>query len=149
MRITVALLLCLVISSATFADIYKYTAPDGRVYYTDQPEHRFYKRIIRTKPYGYAKAFTRLKQNRAKYSEIIAEAASRHQVDERLLHAVIQTESAYHAQAVSSAGAVGLMQLMPDTAKRYGVTNRTDPVENINGGTRYLKYLLECIMSPQ
>lgn len=147
MRITVALLLYLAISNVASADIYKYTAPDGRVYYTDQPEHRYYKRIIRTKPRGYAKAFTHLKQNKAKYSGIIAEAASKHHVDEKLLHAVIQTESAYQAEAVSSAGAVGLMQLMPDTAKRYGVANRTDPIENINGGTRYLKDLLEMFNS--
>ena len=147
MRIALALSLYLVTTSVTFADIYKYTAPDGRVYYTDQPEHRYYKRIIRTRPHGYAKAFTHLKQNKAKYSELIAEAASKHQIDEKLLHAVIQTESAYQAQAVSSAGAVGLMQLMPETARRYGVTNRTDPVENINGGTRYLKDLLKMFNS--
>ncbi|MGR9115234.1 MAG: transglycosylase SLT domain-containing protein [Gammaproteobacteria bacterium] len=147
MRITVALLLYFVTASVTFADVYKYTAPDGRVYYTDQPEHRYYKRIIRTKPHGYAKAFTHLKQNKAKYSQIISDAASKHKVDEKLLHAVIQAESAYHAQAVSSAGAVGLMQLMPATAKRYGVENRTDPVENVNGGTRYLKDLLKMFNS--
>lgn len=147
MRIVLVLSLYFVTAGTAVADIYKYTAPDGRIYYTDQPEHRHYKRIIRTRPRAYAKAFTHLKQNKAKYKEIIAEAASKHHIDEKLLHAVIQTESAYHAQAVSSAGAVGLMQLMPATAKRYGVANRTDPVENINGGTRYLKDLLKMFNS--
>ena len=133
--------------SVSFADIYKYTAPDGRVYYTDQPEHRYYKRIIRTKPRGYTQAFNHLKKNRAKYDSIIAKAASRHQLDEKLLHAVIKAESAYQAQAISSAGAVGLMQLMPETAKRYGVTNRSDPEQNVNAGTQYLKDLLEMFDS--
>ncbi|MGR9046470.1 MAG: transglycosylase SLT domain-containing protein [Gammaproteobacteria bacterium] len=147
MRFVLVLSLYLVTTSVTFADIYKYVAPDGRVYYTDQPEHRFYKRIIRTKPYGYVKAIKHFKRNKTKYNEIIARAASQHSIDEKLLHAVIQTESAYQAQAVSSAGAVGLMQLMPATAKRYGVVDRTDPVENINGGTRYLKDLLKMFNS--
>lgn len=149
MRVIVALLLYFAASGVTIADIYKYTAPDGRVYYTDQPEHRNYKRIIRTRPQRHFKPIiqSRFKQNKKKYNEIIAKAASKHNVDEKLLHAVIQTESAYRAKAVSSAGAVGLMQLMPETAKRYGVTNRTDPVENINGGTRYLKDLLKMFNS--
>ncbi|PKM12352.1 MAG: lytic transglycosylase [Gammaproteobacteria bacterium HGW-Gammaproteobacteria-3] len=147
MRIVFVLVLCLTTSSAAFADIYKYTAPDGSVYYTDQPEHRYYKRIIRTKPQSYTKALSHVKQNKSRYNEIIAQAAFKHQVDEKLLHAVIQTESAYQSDAVSSAGAVGLMQLMPGTAKRYGVTNRSDPVENINGGTRYLKDLLKMFNS--
>jgi hypothetical protein len=80
---------------------------------------------------------------KAQFNNMITQAAQRHQVDEKLVHAVIQTESAYNANATSSAGAVGLMQLMPDTAKRYGVTDRNDPDQNINGGTRYLRYLLD------
>ncbi len=80
--------------------------------------------------------------NKTKFSNMIADAASRNGVEERLLHAVIQTESAYNPSAVSRAGAVGLMQLMPDTAKRYGVFNRTDPSQNIEAGSRYLRDLL-------
>jgi soluble lytic murein transglycosylase-like protein len=80
--------------------------------------------------------------NKLKYGELIAKAAERHQVDPKLLHAVIQAESAYNANAVSSAGAVGLMQLMPDTARRYGVSDRGDAEQNIDAGTRYLKDLL-------
>ena len=70
-------------------------------------------------------------------------ASSQHGVDYELLQAVIATESGFDAAAVSPKGAVGLMQLMPDTAKRYGVTNLTDPDQNIEGGTRYLKDLIE------
>ncbi|MGR9088332.1 MAG: lytic transglycosylase domain-containing protein [Gammaproteobacteria bacterium] len=77
-----------------------------------------------------------------KYDRLVAEAADKHQVDPRLVHAVIQAESAYNEQAVSSAGAAGLMQLMPGTARQYGVSDRFDPYQNIDGGTRYLKHLV-------
>lgn len=82
-----------------------------------------------------------------KYKEIVAAAADKHQVDPKLVHAVIQAESAYNAKAVSSAGAVGLMQLMPGTARRFGVSDRTDPYQNIDGGTRYLRHLLDMFGS--
>jgi soluble lytic murein transglycosylase-like protein len=147
MKYAVVLVLAGLSINVAQADIFKYIAPDGRVYYTDHPEHRLYKRIIRTRPIGYAKAFSSYKQNKLKYAPIIAHAASRHQMDPNLLHAVIQTESAYQASAISSAGAVGLMQLMPATARRYGVTDRNDPEQNVNGGTRYLKYLLKLFDS--
>ncbi len=97
---------------------------------------------------GYPTIFSNFKghngfnANKSRFSSVIASAAYKNRVDERLVHAVIQTESAYNPSAVSSAGAVGLMQLMPDTARRYGVTNRSDPAQNVEGGTRYLKYLL-------
>jgi len=138
----------LFITSSALADVYKYTAPDGNVYYTDEPKKGLnYKRIIRTKPRNYAKAIKYLKKNKLKYSPLIAKTASKYNLDEKLLHAVIQTESAYNPQAVSSAGAVGLMQLMPETAKRYGVKNRKDARQNIEGGTRYLKDLLAIFNS--
>lgn len=130
------------ISFNTYADVYKYTAPDGSVYYTDQPQHNKYKLFIRSKPKGYKASFKHLKKNKKKYTPIIKEAAKKHGIDPELVHAVIYAESAYNAQAVSSAGAVGLMQLMPGTAEQYGVTNRKDPKQNIFAGTQYLKYLL-------
>ena len=63
-------------------------------------------------------------------------------VEPALIEAVITAESGYDSAAVSKAGAVGLMQLMPDTAQRYGVINRWDPAQNILGGARYLNFLL-------
>jgi soluble lytic murein transglycosylase-like protein len=69
--------------------------------------------------------------------------ARQHDLYPELLHAVIRTESAYNPAALSSAGAVGLMQLMPGTAKRYGVPDIWDPVENLRGGARYLRDLLD------
>lgn len=81
--------------------------------------------------------------NKARFNSLISRAAARHQVDEKLLHAVIQTESAYRPDAISSAGAVGLMQLMPATASRFGVMNSNNPEQNVDGGTRYLRHLLD------
>jgi len=129
-------------SSFVWADVYRYTAPDGQVYYTDDPSHNKYKLIIRTKPKRYNIAFKDLKKNKKKYTPLIQEAATKHGIDPKLVHAVIYAESAYDAKAISSAGAVGLMQLMPATARQYGAKNRKDPKQNIFAGTRYLKYLL-------
>lgn len=81
--------------------------------------------------------------NKTRFNHLIAKAAARHQVDVKLLHAVIQTESAYRPDAISSAGAVGLMQLMPATASRFGVIDSNNPEQNIDGGTRYLRHLLD------
>ena len=138
----------MVLSSNAWADVYKRVAADGRVYYTDAPIKGLkYKRIIRTPPKGYAGAFKNLAKNKKKYTPIIAKAAAKYKIDEKLLHAVIQTESAYDVKAISSAGAVGLMQLMPATAKRYGVSNRNNATENIDGGTHYIKDLLKMFDS--
>ncbi|MFA6162378.1 MAG: lytic transglycosylase domain-containing protein [Methylobacter sp.] len=147
MRLTVVLVLTLLIPNKVLADIYKFVDVDGHAYYTDKPKNDLYKRIIRTRPVSYAKALPFAGANKKRFADVIAEAASRHQVDAKLVHAVIQAESAYDASAKSSAGAVGLMQLMPDTAKRYGVTDRNDPIQNVNGGTRYLKDLLRMFDS--
>jgi soluble lytic murein transglycosylase-like protein len=78
----------------------------------------------------------------ALYKSLIDTASQRHGVDSALIHAVITAESGYNPGAVSRAGARGLMQLMPDTAARYGVRNIHDPLENINGGVRYLRDLM-------
>ena len=141
-------LLLLLISVDLPADIFKYVAPDGRIYYSDEPQKGFdYKLIIRTRPRTYTKDLKFMSGNKLKYNDMIFKAAVKHQMDPKLLHAVIQAESAYNAHAVSSAGAVGLMQLMPDTARRYGVVDRHDAEQNIDGGARYLKDLLAMFNS--
>jgi soluble lytic murein transglycosylase-like protein len=148
MKIAV-IFLALFISKEVIADIYKYTDNVGRVYYTDEPRNSLYKRIIKTKAFRYSgssnytgkvNAFSGA--NKKRFTDLIEQAANRHQVDAKLVHAVIQTESAYNSTAQSPKGAVGLMQLMPDTARRFGVTDRNDPDQNVDGGTRYLKYLI-------
>lgn len=76
------------------------------------------------------------------YHPLIKKAAEKHRIDTDLIHVVIRAESNYDAFAISSAGAMGLMQLMPATARQYGVGNVFDPAQNIEGGVRYLKDLV-------
>jgi soluble lytic murein transglycosylase-like protein len=75
--------------------------------------------------------------------KIVQEVAQRHQVDPALVKAVISTESGWNPAAISRKGAVGLMQLVPGTAQRFGVGNPFDPAQNVEGGTMYLKSLLD------
>lgn len=77
------------------------------------------------------------------YDEFIREASKVHKVDAVLIRSIIQTESAFDAMAVSRAGAVGLMQLMPELAAEMGVEDPFDPRQNIMGGTKYLRRLLD------
>jgi Transglycosylase SLT domain len=81
--------------------------------------------------------------NRLAYAALIDQVAGETGVKPELLHAVIRAESAYDPAAISPAGAGGLMQLMPGTADRYGVRDRFDPAQNVRGGARYLRDLLQ------
>ena len=77
------------------------------------------------------------------FDGMISDASKKHGVDESLIRAVIRQESAYNPKATSHCGAMGLMQLMPDTAKELGCADAYDPYQNIMGGTKYLKQLLD------
>jgi SLT domain-containing protein len=76
-------------------------------------------------------------------SATVDQIAQQNEVPAQLIHSVIQVESNYDANAVSPKGALGLMQLIPSTARRFGVSNAFDPADNIQGGVRYLKYLMQ------
>lgn len=80
--------------------------------------------------------------HRSKYDPLIEHYANRYGVDPTLVRAVIQVESNFNPNCVSKKGARGLMQLMPATARRFGVTNINDPEQNIHGGVRFLSYLM-------
>ncbi len=129
---------------AAAIEVYKYVDRNGVVHLTDRPpddRYRLYqkdgKKLI-TQRINYRDKLA----NRKRFAPKIAQVARQYRVPEKLIHAVITIESAYDPNAVSRAGAVGLMQLMPATAKRYGVADRRDPTANIIGGTRYLRDLL-------
>jgi Transglycosylase SLT domain len=79
----------------------------------------------------------------SRLDRIVHDAAQRHSVDPALVKAVISTESGWNTRAISQKGAVGLMQLIPATAQRFGVGNPFDPAQNVEGGTMYLKSLLD------
>ena len=74
---------------------------------------------------------------------MVDQIAERHEVDRDLVHSVIRIESNYNPYAISEKGALGLMQLYPSTARRFGVANAFNPAQNVDGGVRYLKYLLK------
>ncbi len=137
------LLICLPVAKA---DIYRYVDKHGHVILTDRPLNNQYKRLVKTwKGWEEERSQLALKdfdKNKIKYSLTIDHYAKRYGIPRSLLHAVVSAESAYDANAVSRAGAVGLMQLMPETAKRYGVRNRRNPEDNMNGGAHYLRDLL-------
>ncbi len=87
--------------------------------------------------------FGSVRLNTAAYSAEISAAARRFGVEEAIVRAVMHAESAFNPNALSHAGAQGLMQLMPATARRFGVTNAFDPAQNIQGGVEYLAWLLK------
>jgi hypothetical protein len=129
---------------ASEADIYKSVDEDGVICYTDFPLKKGAQRIIRTETAttdgtGVVEAGTK---SRA-FHGIVKEKSAKYAVDPSLVHAVIKAESNGNPYAISRKGAKGLMQLMPTTARDLQVQNPFDPEENIDGGTRYLKYLIE------
>jgi soluble lytic murein transglycosylase-like protein len=115
-----------------FGDIYRYVDENGVVHFSNVPTNLRYRLYFPEAKMGIKAYFTR-------YDRIIEQASRRHGVDSSLVKAVIKAESDYNRKAVSKAGAEGLMQLMPETAKDLAVTDSFDPNENIHAGVRYLK----------
>ena len=85
-----------------------------------------------------APAVLRLPPSTQPFDRLVEDAANRHGLDPKLLHALVAVESSYQSRAVSPAGAAGLAQLMPGTAADLGVRDRFDPADNLNGGAAYL-----------
>lgn len=163
------LLLALLTPTVGSGDVYKYVDGDGMIYFTDAPlqgkQYRLeWKRTAKKLIAENSKTLVSLGRRqatvaptwartaapqqdlsgrRARYAAMIEAAARRHNLYPELLHAVVRTESAYNPSAVSSAGAVGLMQLMPGTASRYNVSDIWDPEQNLRGGAKYLRDLLD------
>lgn len=126
-------------------DIWKRVGRDGTTHYSNRPMGKgavLVYRGQRGSPARRAATSSNLARNIALYTPLIEKAARQFKLDANLVHAVVRAESAYNANAESKKGAVGLMQLMPGTAKRYGVGDRTDPAQNLTGGVSYLRDLL-------
>jgi len=147
-----AIALALAWSIPTLADIYSYTDESGTVHFTNMKprgkDRRKYKVYLKTPPQRRARPgvvpIPARDTNPARYSRYdpsIVEAARSFSVPEPFIRAVIRVESDYDPRVVSIAGAQGLMQLMPATARRMNVSDPFDPHQNIMGGTRYLRHL--------
>ena len=149
-----ALLACLGLALAAppaWADkVQIYRKADGTILFTNRPPSLVREpgmRLLETRVYGdshYTKAPARLTAaRRDAYDRLIADAAERWDLDFELVKAVVHAESLFDKDAVSRAGARGLMQLMPATAGMLQVTDIHDPRQNINAGARYLRMMLD------
>jgi soluble lytic murein transglycosylase-like protein len=98
--------------------------------------------LVKTRSFSLAKNIDKKIYSKADINRFVKLASIKNKVDEKLIHAVIKAESSYRKNAISKVGAAGLMQLIPATATRFGVTDRFDVKQNIDGGTKYLKFLL-------
>jgi soluble lytic murein transglycosylase-like protein len=133
---------------AARADIYAYTDPAGTTHFSNVPNDSHYVLIARTPsvdpaiPEADAKRATAWLARSASYDAAIERAATAASVHAELLRAVIVVESGFNPRAISRRGAIGLMQLLPTTARRYGAFNAFDPEQNISAGARYLADLL-------
>ncbi|NCC23850.1 MAG: lytic transglycosylase [Deltaproteobacteria bacterium] len=121
-------------SCAGSGTIYFYKDEHGGLHFTDLPTSDKFQPYI---TFGEAKQL-----DDRKFARVVSFYSERHDLDEALVHAVIEVESGYRSDAVSSAGAQGLMQIMPDTQKDLGLKRPFDPEENIDAGIRYLKMML-------
>ncbi|HLP97450.1 MAG TPA: lytic transglycosylase domain-containing protein [Sideroxyarcus sp.] len=127
------------------AEIYAYTASNGAVNLSNVPADSRYSILVNA-PVGGAAAVQASQltvRKKALYDHVVGEVAKTYGLDSALLHAVITVESSYREKVVSKKGAVGLMQLMPATARHYGVADPLDPVQNLHGGAKHLRYLLK------
>ena len=135
------LIINLAFPSLSLTDIYKYVDKQGVVHLTNVPTdvNAQYVLVLREKRVQFN---TGLGQDVEMYDTVITKAAKKYNVDSALIKAVIKAESNFNPQAVSPVGACGLMQLMPATASFLEVQDSFHPEKNIEGGVRYLRYLL-------
>jgi len=153
---SLTILLTLMLSNIVQASIYIYTDKQGNEHFSERKENEHYELLFRSETNKLPMKFknwkdksysnVRIPRNKTlqhKYHPLIVQAAQQYKLEPAFIHAVITAESAYQRTAVSSAGAQGLMQLMPETAKRFGVSDSFNAQQNINAGTAYLYKLLK------
>ena len=132
-------LVTICVGAQAFADVYVYKDNQGVLTFTNVPNHSGYRRVLKESGASAVVGSTA----GATFEELIRLASGRHSVDADLIRAVIKAESDFNSNARSNKGAMGLMQLMPDTARLHNVGDAYDPNENVDGGVRHLKMLLE------
>lgn len=141
------------IATLAEADVFRFVAEDGTPHFSDQPSdprHRLFlhtggeaRTALAGEPFRRnLRSLHKLHEARRLLKGEISAAAQASRLDPALLHAVVEVESGYNPKAVSPKGALGLMQLMPDTARRYGVTDPFDAAQNLRGGAHHLRNLL-------
>src|SRR6266568_2694492 len=141
-----ALLFAMITPVNAVADIYRYVDEDDIVHFTDAPTDKRFKVFMRDLKKD-KELRTKLKYassvNPAEYEQLIKNCSDKYGVNLCLVKAVIHAESGYNPNAVSSKGASGLMQLMPGTARSLKVADRFNPKDNVEGGVKYLRFLLD------
>ena len=120
-------------AASSYADIYKFVDEDGVIHLTNIPKGNHYKKILSEN----------VIPRQDSYNHIIRSASYKYGIEPSLIKALITVESNWDSSAVSKKGAIGLMQLMPATATDMQIINPFDPVQNIEAGTRYLRFLLD------
>lgn len=145
--LAMALLVCVLISpKGAAADIYRYVDENDIVHFTDAPTDKRFTVFLRDLRKD-KELRTKLKYassvNPAEFEQLIKTCSDKYGVNQSLVKAVIHAESGYNPNAVSSKGASGLMQLMPATAKSLKVADRFNPKDNVDGGVKYLRFLLD------
>ena len=134
-----SLLTLFILPSVGFTDVYVYKDKQGVLTFTNVPSHAGYRRVFRDNNGQLSGAVASFNG----YDDLIRSASGRYSIDGDLIRAVIKTESDFNSAARSNKGAMGLMQLMPETARLHDVVNAYDPVDNIEGGVRHLRLLLD------
>ena len=124
---------------SALADVYVYKDRQGVLTFTNVPNHGGYRRVMR----DHQSQGSRPSEGEGSYDELIRTASGRYHVDADLIRAVIKAESDFRSNARSHKGAMGLMQLMPETARLHHVADAYDPNDNVEAGVRHLKMLLE------
>jgi soluble lytic murein transglycosylase-like protein len=143
MKLSVLALLFIVISVASpaSADIYKYEDTQGVIHLTNVPTESGIKYILIMREKRII-LDRKLGDNISQYDDLIVKASEKHKIEPALIKAIIKAESNFNHRAVSPKGARGLMQLMPATASSLQVQDSFHPEKNIEGGVKYLRYLL-------
>jgi soluble lytic murein transglycosylase-like protein len=139
LRSAVLLFLVFSWSNSAFADVYVYKDRNGVLTFSNVPNHTGYRRVLKERN-GQVSINSLVNGS---YDDLILTASGRYNIDAHLIRAVIKAESDFNSNARSQKGAMGLMQLMPETARFHNVSDAYDPGENVEGGARHLRMLLD------